>query len=112
MACDRLREAGIAALPQGDHSAESRDLGPYGVYVEDRDIERAREILSQAPMSEAELIAAVEEHAAARGVRLSADSTGEPDKSINTPTPKRTFWQRVTKRAARSKDAFGNRTEG
>jgi hypothetical protein len=34
--CDRLRDAGIAAAPKGDLSADSRDAGPLGVYVEVR----------------------------------------------------------------------------
>ncbi len=72
MVCDRLREAGLAAVPKGDLSADSRDISSYGVYVEDDDIDRAREILSEPPMSEAELIKAEEEDAAAREARIAA----------------------------------------
>jgi hypothetical protein len=67
MVCDRLREAGIGAAPKGDMSAESRDLGPYEVYVEDADLDRAHAVLRDAAsVSEAELVRAEEEDAAQR----------------------------------------------
>ena len=88
MVCDRLREAGVAAVPKGDLSADSRDIGSYGVYVEDDDIDRAREILAEPAVSEAELIQAEEEDAAAREARTSAKTQMTQPKGIDPRTGK------------------------
>jgi hypothetical protein len=74
MVCDRLREAGIAAVAKGDLSARARAFGPYAVYVEDADLDRARAVLKEAEsFSEDELVQAEEEAAAAEGNRESVD---------------------------------------
>jgi hypothetical protein len=68
MICARLREAGIEAVGKGGAlSADARDVGPQDIYVEERDLDRAREVLgTDEGVSEEELIQAEEEDAARR----------------------------------------------
>ena len=61
MVCDLLRAAGIDAIAKGDLTAEMGDFGPYPVYVEDVDLERARAVLEDATrLSDDELAEAAE----------------------------------------------------
>ena len=70
MVCAQLREAGIAAVNKGYAlSAERAGFGPQHIYVEERDLDRAREVLAAAEgVSEDELIKAEEDDAARRGL--------------------------------------------
>jgi hypothetical protein len=61
MLLERLSEAGVRAWPSGLPQFPARDI-----YVEEADLERAREALQAAGLSEAELVQAEEEDAAAR----------------------------------------------
>jgi hypothetical protein len=66
----RLREAGIDAVARGGAlAAYLMDLGTHEVYVEDHDLERARALIgADEGVSEAELLQAEEESAAAHGL--------------------------------------------
>lgn len=81
----QLAQAGIAALYQ--RSIGGPEWGPTGgqyIYVEAKDLERAREILGTAGApSEDELIQAEEEDAAARQERQP-----ESEKASESPAPK------------------------
>jgi hypothetical protein len=113
MVCGRLGEAGISAVPKGDLSADSRDLGAYGVYVEDVDLDRARAVLHEAEsFSEDELVQAEREAVAASRARIAARSrtpvaqsksvesdVGEPDEPSESSA--RQLWDRLLKRGAK-----------
>jgi hypothetical protein len=65
MLCDRLRQSGIAVFAASDGMAESRDLGPYDIYVAEADLDRVRAVLQEAAsISREELAAAAEQHPA------------------------------------------------
>ncbi len=66
--CAQLREAGIRVVNKGYAlSAERATFGPQDIYVEERDLDRAREVLKAAEgVSEDDLIKAEEEDAARR----------------------------------------------
>lgn len=70
MICTRLRQAGIEAVGKGGAlSARSRGIGPQDIYVEERDLDRAREVLqADEGVGEEELIQAEEADAARRGL--------------------------------------------
>ncbi len=68
MVCGDLKAAGIRAMQQA--AMQSGRMGAIGnvgstcdVYVEEQDLERAREVLDAPPMSEDELVRAEEEAA-------------------------------------------------
>lgn len=94
----RLAQAGIAALYQ--RSIGGPAWGPTGgqyIYVEAKDLERAREILGTAGApSEDELIQAEEEDAAARDARQP-----ESEKASERPEPKVHMIQAAIRRLTR-----------
>lgn len=68
--CAQLREAGIGSVNKGNPlSAKRATFGPQDIYVEERDLDRAREVLTAAEgVSEDEVVKAEEEDAARRGL--------------------------------------------
>lgn len=94
----QLAQAGIAALYQ--RSIGGPAWGPTGsqyIYVEVKDLERAREILSTAEApSENELIQAEEEDAAARRARQP-----ESEKANESPPPKVNMFRAAIQRLTR-----------
>lgn len=79
LVCSRLSAAGVHSMLQRSGAGGARGLGAGGacdVYVEEADLERARELLSTEPVSEEELI---------REEELAA-STGPLDPDVVDPT--------------------------
>jgi Putative prokaryotic signal transducing protein len=78
LACSRLAAEGIHSMLQPSGVGGARGWGAVGacdVYVEEADLQRAREVLKTEPVSEEELI---------REEELAA-STGPPDPDVGDP---------------------------
>ncbi len=107
MISGRLRDAGISALAQGDPLvAYTQEAGGRDVYVDDDDLERARELVkSYEDIDEDELIQAQEEAAAADTRAMTPmgmdPRTGRPHEPIEVPSRKRSLWDRIFKREAK-----------
>lgn len=97
MICERLTEVGVQPLPIGALARPGSLTGRRDIYVEDGDLDRAREILREAEsVSDQEL---ADESGAA--VQQTHPAEGEP---IEIPVPKRSAWKRVLDRATGQRD--------
>lgn len=105
----RLQDAGITALMHGGGlAAYTQESGTQEIYVEDADLERAREVLKPyEDISEQELVEAEEEAASdPPDTRLiqpigTDPRTGRPYKPIEVRAHKRSLWDRIFKREAK-----------
>jgi hypothetical protein len=96
--CQRLAEAGIRATSQrAIGGPEWGTSGGQYVYVEKHQLERAREILAApSDVSDDELAAMAE------AVRAPVTPPPAIEEPAGMPTPKRSIWDRVLGRAART----------
>lgn len=93
---ERLAEAGIGALIEGEGNPRRIGAGPTDSYVEDSELERAREVLAAAQDIDEEQLDALSQSAAPPGPPAAA-------------RPGRGLWRAILKRGRRreGKDPFG-----
>jgi hypothetical protein len=96
---ERLAEAGIGVLVKGQRNARAIGAGARDIYVDDTQLEHAREVLAGAQNFDEDQLDALSQGAA------------PPSRPASVPVPGRGLWKAVLKRGRRreGEDPFGQR---
>jgi hypothetical protein len=111
MVCDLLSQAGIGAIQKQSSGVGSAwsGAGVRDVYVEEQDLDRAREVLNVEGTSEEELTQ--EEEAAERATQLTQpkgkDKLGNPAEPIEIPVPKVSTIRAAIRKLAQPDESAG-----
>jgi hypothetical protein len=112
MVVGELEGAGIQAMQRPGALPGGLWGGPGScdIYVEQQDLDRAREVLSTEAISEDELVQAEEEAATQLTQPKGIDpKTGKPYEPVEIPVPKRVDWERALKRASQGSTGSDDR---
>ena len=103
MICQRLMEGGVQVLPVGTSARPASLGGGRDIYVEDADLERAREILRDAESLSDEDLSEATEGAVQQTQPKGIDpKTGQPYEPVEIPVPKRGLFDRLLDRAEKT----------